>query len=436
MENLLHLKAPGDWINDPNGFIFYKGEYHLFYQYFPCAPHWGTMHWGHAVSDDLIHWKHLGVAIYPSKKYDGNGAFSGSAIERDGMLWLYYTAVQYLGIDPENVHHADASGCLQSQVLLISEDGRTFDNLNHKMQVIPPFIDSKLADAHDCRDPKVWQQENRWYMTLGSTNRKTHTGVLLVMESRDGISWQINSRIEDESLGHTLECPDLFEVDGSQVLICSPMGNMSNSDYQENQATMRFAKFDGKQKSLSLDSEVKLLDYGMELYAPQSNVDEEGRRTVISWLRMPKPAAPEHNRAAFGRLWNGMMSLPRVISIRDGEIYTSVHPNVRRFFDENARHSWSGQGFAEASVDDQYRIKAKLSEGQTLNMHGLLIGLANGKVSVDRSLVISEDVQVHPVSLSPYVGEKCEIEVYMDADIAEVYINDGRYVITNWISQK
>ena len=95
MENILHLKAPGDWINDPNGFVYYKGKYHLFYQYFPCAPVWGTMHWGHAVSDDLVHWRHLGIALFPTKSYDRNGIFSGSALEIDGRMMLYYTAVRW-----------------------------------------------------------------------------------------------------------------------------------------------------------------------------------------------------------------------------------------------------------------------------------------------------------------------------------------------------
>ena len=78
MKNRLHVKAPGNWVNDPNGMIYYKGQYHLFYQHFPYAPRWGTMHWGHAVSPDLIHWEHVGVALFPSLSEDQNGCFSGS----------------------------------------------------------------------------------------------------------------------------------------------------------------------------------------------------------------------------------------------------------------------------------------------------------------------------------------------------------------------
>ena len=78
-----HLSAPIGWINDPNGFIYYNGEYHLFYQYFPYDCKWGTMHWGHATSKDLIMWKHYPIALYPTKEYDQNGCFSGTAIIKD-----------------------------------------------------------------------------------------------------------------------------------------------------------------------------------------------------------------------------------------------------------------------------------------------------------------------------------------------------------------
>ncbi len=435
MENLLHLKAPGDWINDPNGFIFYRGEYHLFYQYFPCASEWGTMHWGHAVSRDLVHWTHLGIALYPTKVYDQNGMFSGSAVERDGRLWLYYTAVQYQGHDPENIHHADENGCLQSQALLISEDGRSFDNIHNKQQIIPPFTNEEVADPHDCRDPKVWQENGKWYMTLGSTNRAHHTGVLLIMESTDGISWDVNCRTEDAGFGHTLECPDLFTVDGERVLIASPMGNMSHAGYLENQAVMQRASFDPNQRCFALGGAKKCLDYGMELYAPQSNLDRDGRRTVISWLRMPKAASPETNPAANGRTWNGMMSLPRVISIRNGEIITSVHPNVRAFFDAHGTCIKEDEAYRECVYEGQHQIKTTLSEGQTRSIGALSLSLIDGQVQLDRSRAISSDLNVHRISSTPVVGDHCEIEVYLEENSVEVYVNDGQYVITNWIEQ-
>ena len=91
-QDVLHLKSPVNWINDPNGFIYYKGKYHLFYQHFPYAPIWGTMHWGHAVSEDLVHWEHKKIALFPTKSYDRNGVFSGSAIEKDEKLYFYYSA--------------------------------------------------------------------------------------------------------------------------------------------------------------------------------------------------------------------------------------------------------------------------------------------------------------------------------------------------------
>ena len=79
MKNRLHVKAPGNWVNDPNGMIYYKGQYHLFYQHFPYAPRWGTMHWGHAVSTDLIHWEELPIALYP----DENGTMRKQTVKEE-----------------------------------------------------------------------------------------------------------------------------------------------------------------------------------------------------------------------------------------------------------------------------------------------------------------------------------------------------------------
>ena len=92
---LYHFTPPTAWMNDPNGLIYYKGWYHLFYQYNPNNCDWASMHWGHAVSEDMVHWKDMPIALTPDKDYDCHpegGCFSGSAVEKDGILYLFYTA--------------------------------------------------------------------------------------------------------------------------------------------------------------------------------------------------------------------------------------------------------------------------------------------------------------------------------------------------------
>lgn len=168
-EHKLHLKAPGNWINDPNGFIYYKGKYHLFYQYFPYAPAWATMHWGHAVSDDLVTWTHQEIALYPSKYWDSNGCFSGSAVQEDGKLYIYYTGVRYEEITKEDIHHCVNEQFESSQLMITSEDGIHFDNNKDKKLIIPPIMDASLGHRTHTRDPKVWKSGDHYYMVLGST---------------------------------------------------------------------------------------------------------------------------------------------------------------------------------------------------------------------------------------------------------------------------
>ena len=137
--NTIHIKAPGCWMNDPNGFIYYKGKYHMFYQCFPYGPRWGRMHWGHAVSEDLVHWEHKGIALFPSKRGDRDGCFSGSAVEQDGKLYLYYTGVSYLLEDPEDTNLCLDDQFVSAQMMITSEDGIHFDNIKDKREIIAPI---------------------------------------------------------------------------------------------------------------------------------------------------------------------------------------------------------------------------------------------------------------------------------------------------------
>lgn len=128
----IHVKANRHWMNDPNGFIYYKGKYHLFYQCFPYEARWGRMHWAHVVSDDLVNWEYQGIAVFPSKTDDRDGCFSGSAVEDEGKLYLYYTGVRYLVENPEDINLFLDEQFVSAQMLITSEDGYHFDNIKDK----------------------------------------------------------------------------------------------------------------------------------------------------------------------------------------------------------------------------------------------------------------------------------------------------------------
>lgn len=430
LTNRINLKAPGNWINDPNGFIYYGGKYHLFYQYFPYAPFWGTMHWGHAISDDLVNWEHLGVALHPTKDYDKNGVFSGSAINIDGKMNLYYTAMVYDAERPENIHLSVGGDGYQSQAMIVSENGFDFDNFNDKKLVVPAIKDTSIADPHDCRDPKVFKIGDTYYMVLGTTHLK-EKGVLLLMKSYDGVEWSYLNRLESEKLGIILECPDLFEVDGQWFLVCSPIGNMAGKDCYPSQAIIQPVTFDLSTGEVDFDGDNQFMDYGFDLYAPQSNLDENGLRVIISWARMETPMEPTHNKAAAGKLWNGCMAIPRVLEVREGVIFTTPHPNIRKFY-ESAVCTIVDDGKTEMRcIDDNAQIKTVLSEGQWLDIKGYKIGLVDGCVVGDRSALVPPEVKIHRTSKTPYVGDNCLLEIYVDPDIIEIFVDDGRYVLTH-----
>ena len=208
----IYVKPKDYWMNDPNGFIYYKGMYHLFYQCFPYGPRWGRMHWGHVVSKDLVNWEEQGIALFPSKTDDRSGCFSGSAIEEDGKMQLYYTGVNYLTEKPEDINLCVDEHFVSAQLMITSEDGIHFDNIKDKKTVIPVIHDADIGDARHTRDPKVWKDGDIWYMVLGSTINDKQ-GKLLFFTSTDGEEWKFENSVTRENFGWMWECPDYFETD-------------------------------------------------------------------------------------------------------------------------------------------------------------------------------------------------------------------------------
>lgn len=409
----IHFKAPYCWINDPNGFIWYKGWYHLFYQCFPYSAHWGRMHWGHAVSKDLVNWEEKGIALFPSKTDDRSGCFSGSAIEYKDKMYIYYTGVNYTEEDPENINCCINDTFTAAQLMITSEDGIKFDNITDKKTVIPPIEDKKIGDKNHTRDPKVWRGKDAWYMVLGSTVDKN--GRLLFYKSSDLKTWQYLNYCEKDGFGWMWECPDFFEIDGKGVTIFSPMGFFNDGNGYDSVAVCMLSSFDENTGKMELSENCQLFDYGIDLYAPQSTTDKDGNRVVIAWARMPEAVITEKGE------WCGMMCIPRIVDVKNNHVYIRPHTNVKNSFVTKL----------SAPKKSGYMLKTTLKNGESINVGGYVIKRENDKITTDRSKVFNIKGNYRLIAETPVINDGYELEIYVDEHLVEVFINNGEYVISN-----
>ena len=408
MKQTMHVKAPDNWVNDPNGFIYYKGKYHLFYQYNPNAPVWGTMHWGHAVSKDLIHWEHQGIALYPSCPGDQDGCFSGSAVEYEGKLHLFYTGIRYL--DPEVKDRIESV-----QLHIVSEDGVHFDNENGKKIMVPPVTDPEIGDSGDTRDPKVWRAGDHWNMVLGTTDLRQR-GKVIFYQSTDLENWKFAGMTTGEpGMGWMWECPDLFALGEGHVLVVSPMLLMDDHLREPNQSICFPVTFDENTCNLTVPDTWQFLDYGMDLYAPQSTLDGLGRRILIAWLRMPE--------AVDGR-WNGMFCLPRVVELRNGHVYFRMHPRVRNAF---TKRIYRADQINEAGC----LLRMHLKNGEEAVVGGYQIRRIENRLIADRSQVYPDIEGARMILKTPEIREGDLLEIIIDRNMIEIYVNDGEYTLSN-----
>lgn len=408
----IHLKSPGNWINDPNGFIYYKGKYHLFYQYFPYEPRWGTMHWGHAISSDLTNWEHKGIALYPSKFDDKNGCFSGSAIEHDGKLYIYYTGVRYLESNPQDIHRCLNDKFVAAQMMITSEDGFKFDNMNDKKTIIPPIEDENIGCITHTRDPKVWRGKDAWYLMVGSRTAQNN-GQLLFYRSNDLNNWEYVNSVSKKGFGWMWECPDYFKVDDEEILVFSPM-NISDKEYC-NLSVCTTVKFNEESCEMDIPDKYQMLDYGSDLYAPQSTVDADGRRVLVAWARMPEPVDGK---------WSGMFCIPRVVEVRNGHICFKVHPNIQKQY---SRMITSVEEADEAG----YHISIDMNNCDCIDIGGYIITCKGDKIFTDRSKVFRGHDEIRSSFETPEIKGKIHLDIYVDNNLIETYINDGEYVISN-----
>ncbi len=308
-----HFTPESNWMNDPNGLIYYEGEYHLFYQHHPQSNVWGPMHWGHAISTDLLHWQHLPIALYPD---DLGDIFSGSAV----IDWKNTSGLGQDGRPPMVAvfthHNKDLERAggdkLQFQSIAYSNDnGRTWLKYNGNPVLVNPGI-------KDFRDPKViWHVDSeKWVMVLVACDR------VMIYTSPNLTDWTFASEFGIEGDTRVWECPDLFPiaVEGTEEIKWVLLVSIQKDGPNTGSATSYFiGDFDGMIFRADRHDQ-RWADYGKDNYAmvTWSDIPEaDGRRLAIGWMSNWQYAEIVPTES-----WRGAMTIPRELTLlKEADIY-------------------------------------------------------------------------------------------------------------------
>ena len=318
-----HITPYVGWMNDPNGFSYYKGEYHLFYQYNPYSTHWDSMHWGHVVSKDLLHWNYVPTALAPDEDYDKFGCFSGSAIElEDGRQLLMYTSVNQEKLEDGTVRD------IQTQAVAVG-DGKDYEKYD-KNPVLTAKDLPKGASKVDFRDPKIWKgNDGNFYCVIGS-RPADGSGQILLYRSKNGFEWEFVSILakNQNRYGKMWECPDFFALKDKHVLICSPQDMKARKyEFHNGHNSVYFlGDYDANRCRFSKE-QPHTLDYGMDFYAPQTTELPDGRRIMIAWMKSWDACVIPNSQD-----WQGMMTFPRELEIKENRIWQNPVKELENYY--------------------------------------------------------------------------------------------------------
>lgn len=436
-----HLSTRVGWLNDPNGFSYYEGKYHLFYQYHPYDPYWGPMHWGHAVSEDLLHWEYLPAALAPDQDYDRDGCFSGSAVTLpDGRHLLMYTGVKRISI-------GDGKFCdEQTQCLAVG------DGIDYVKCANNPILDKKDipegCSIADFRDPKMWENEDGSYSCVLANRAEDGSGQLLLYTSQDGFDWKFKSvMIQNHNrFGVMWECPDVFELDGKTVLLCSPMDMLPEGfEYHNGNGTLCLIGEMDEKTGTFTPQHNQAIDYGIDFYATQTILTPDGRRVMIAWMQNWDTSRlhPEETP------WFGQMTLPRELSVKNGRLYQNpvrelekLRCNKVEYRDFVFTDTVTLDGIEGRRIDMEIELSS-LNENELYRKFA--VRFAQGDryhtavsfrpyesiLKVDRKFSGSRRAAIHQRrSQVRSVNGKIKLRLILDRFSAEIFVNDGEQVMT------
>ena len=434
-----HLTPRTGWMNDPNGFCFYNGKYHLFYQYNPYRTDWGPMHWGHAVSTDLFHWEYLPCALAPDTHYEtSGGCFSGGAIALpDGRQLLMYTGVK-------KEEHEDGTWCdIQTQNIAIG------DGVNYEKYAGNPVLTEEDLPAGasriDFRDPKIWRDEDGIYWCVLSSRPADGSGSTLLYRSEDALAWEFVSILAENGnrYGKMWECPDFFELNGKGVLMVSPQDMEADGEEfcSGNGNVAVIGTYDKEQHKL-IEEQIRAIDYGIDFYATQSLESPDGRRIMLGWMQNWDTCGYRNDM----QKWFGQVTIARELELKDGRLLQKPvreldalhgeevsYENVQIENEKKELAKINGRIadlFVEADVENCSEFTVNLAENEKY-FTKLSYNREEGTLTFDRrrSGVKRAVDNVRTCKVNTEDG-KLELRIILDRFSAEVFVGDGEKVMS------
>jgi len=403
---IFHLTAPAQWINDPNGPIFHKGYYHLFYQLHPFSDQDGTKYWGHVRSRDLVKWEHLPIALAPSNDKGEQAIWSGSCtINGHGEPMIFYTSI---ALGKSAFDHAEQWAAIGDE-----------DLVHWKKSPANPVLSEALhgeRKIYDWRDPFVFHDRQRTLLVTGGHLAKDGQAAVNIYEAEDPAltHWKYRGVLFQVPDAPTAECPNFFKLGDHWVLFVSPYGKVQYFVGDFDSATCRFTpRTHG------------LVDYGPNFYAPNTMLLPEGGRLVWGWI----------NGFPSGRGWNGCLSLPRQLSIsQNGELKQVPAPELTRLRGNPVVwrniHSEAAARSLQLPQTNTLEILAEIDLGKAEAAELVF----NNGINDMKSLVVNFDgaqltiTDVKAPCRSAGSARRLKLRIFLDRSVLEVVANDTVWV--------
>ena len=399
---IFHVTSPAQWMNDPNGPIFYKGYYHLFYQLTPFSDESGIKYWGHVRSRDLATWEPLPIALWPSTELGEESIWSGCCtINGEGRPMTFYTSI---GRGKSAFDQA-------VQWAATSDDDLSTWQKSPANPVLPEAVNGSTK-IYDWRDPFIFHDGKKTFLVAGGHLANNGNAAVNIYEAKNAglTQWNYRGVLFHIPGAPTAECPNFFKLGHEWVLFVSPYGKVQYFAGRFDAAACRFyPRTQG------------FLDYGPNFYAPNTMQVPDGRRLVWGWL----------NGYPGGHGWNGCLSLPRQLGLSgDGQLRQSPAPQLTKLRGaavkwRNVRLDNGGQTFALPPTNT-WEISAEVDLQAA---KGIQLQIVNGtrdspaiNISFDGAELQVLDAQA-PLSLKP--GERTlNLRIFMDRSVLEVFAND------------